>query len=73
MRVRGLTFVGTSTDARERMAALVRDVFGLPSVPVEARGMSSSPSLTGRPSRLAPPTVWVETVGSSVSLSTTWT
>jgi catechol 2,3-dioxygenase-like lactoylglutathione lyase family enzyme len=38
MRVRGLTFVGTSTDARERMAALVRDVLGLPSVPVEGSG-----------------------------------
>ncbi len=38
MRVRGLTFVGTSTDARERMAALVRDVLGLPSLPVEGSG-----------------------------------
>ena len=38
MRVRGLTFVGTSTAARERMAALVRDVLGLPSVPVEGSG-----------------------------------
>lgn len=38
MRVRGLIFVGTSTDARERMAALVRDVLGLPSVPVEGSG-----------------------------------
>jgi catechol 2,3-dioxygenase-like lactoylglutathione lyase family enzyme len=38
MRVRGLTFAGTSTDARERMAALVRDVLGLPSVPVEGSG-----------------------------------
>jgi catechol 2,3-dioxygenase-like lactoylglutathione lyase family enzyme len=38
MRVRGLTFVGTSTDARERMAALVHDVLGLPSVPVEGSG-----------------------------------
>jgi catechol 2,3-dioxygenase-like lactoylglutathione lyase family enzyme len=38
MRVRGLTFVGTSTDARESMAALVRDVLGLPSVPVEGSG-----------------------------------
>ena len=38
MRVRGLTFVGTSTAARERMAALVRDVLGLPSVPMEGSG-----------------------------------
>ena len=38
MRVRGLTFVGTSTDARERMAALIGDVLGLPSVPVEGSG-----------------------------------
>jgi glyoxylase I family protein len=35
MRVKGLAFVGTSTDARERMAALVHDVLGLPSLPVE--------------------------------------
>jgi len=38
MRVRGLTFVGTSTDARERMAALLHDVLGLPPVPVEGSG-----------------------------------
>ena len=38
MRVRGLIFVGTSTGARERMAALVHDVLGLPSVPVEGSG-----------------------------------
>jgi glyoxylase I family protein len=38
MKVRGLTFVGTSTDAREPMAAFVRDVLGLSSVPVEGSG-----------------------------------
>ena len=38
MRVRGLTFVGTSTDARNQMVALVRDVLGLPSVPVDGSG-----------------------------------
>jgi catechol 2,3-dioxygenase-like lactoylglutathione lyase family enzyme len=35
MRVKGLTFVGTSTTARERMVELVHDVLGLPSVDVE--------------------------------------
>jgi hypothetical protein len=30
--------LGTSTDAKERMAALVGDVLGLPSVPVEDSG-----------------------------------
>jgi catechol 2,3-dioxygenase-like lactoylglutathione lyase family enzyme len=30
--------VGTSTDARERMAALVHDVLGLPSMPVDGSG-----------------------------------
>lgn len=35
MRVRGLTFVGTSTPARERMVELVHGVLGLPLVPVE--------------------------------------
>jgi catechol 2,3-dioxygenase-like lactoylglutathione lyase family enzyme len=38
VRVRGLTFVGTSTDAREHMAALVGEVLGLPSVAVEGSG-----------------------------------
>lgn len=38
MRVKGLSFVGTSTDARERMVALVHEVLGLPSVPVEGSG-----------------------------------
>jgi catechol 2,3-dioxygenase-like lactoylglutathione lyase family enzyme len=38
MKVRGLTFVGTSTDAREPMARFVRDVLGLPPLPVEGSG-----------------------------------
>jgi catechol 2,3-dioxygenase-like lactoylglutathione lyase family enzyme len=38
MRVRGLSFVGTSTDARERMVVLVHEVLGLPSVPVDGSG-----------------------------------
>ena len=35
MRVKGLTFVGTSTGEWERMAELVHDVLGLAPVPVE--------------------------------------
>jgi hypothetical protein len=42
---------GTSTDARERVAALVRDVPALPSAAIEVSGHASSPCPTGRPSR----------------------
>jgi glyoxylase I family protein len=38
MRIRGLTFVGTSTTAASRMAALLDDVLGLEPAPVEGSG-----------------------------------
>jgi glyoxylase I family protein len=38
MRIRGLTFVGTSTTAASGMAALLDDVLGLEPVPVEGSG-----------------------------------
>lgn len=38
MRIRGLTFVGTSTDDADGMAELVREVLGLPAVPVAGSG-----------------------------------
>jgi len=38
MMVRGLTFAGTPFDAREHMIALVHDVLGLASAPMEGSG-----------------------------------